>query len=123
MKRELLFRKKRWLLVRRLMRFFLGAAIGGPKWEKMQNTPEKGLLALRKALNLFANIRPVSVSSALLHLSPLEPEILEGTDLIIVRELSSGIYFGVPWELTDTMAYDTARYQKEEIERITAFSL
>ncbi len=93
-------------------------AIGGPKWEKMQDTPEKGLLALRKALNLFANIRPVSVSSALLHLSPLKPEILEGTDLIIVRELSSGIYFGEPRELTDTMAYDTARYQKEEIERI-----
>ncbi len=78
----------------------------------MQDTPEKGLLALRKSLNLFANIRPVSVSSALLHLSPLKPEILEGTDLIIVRELSSGIYFGEPRELTDTMAYDTARYHK-----------
>lgn len=93
-------------------------AIGGPKWEKMTETPEKGLLALRKSLNLFANIRPVSVSSALLHLSPLKPEIIEGTDLVIVRELSSGIYFGEPRELTDTMAYDTARYHKAEIERI-----
>ncbi|MDT2599100.1 3-isopropylmalate dehydrogenase [Enterococcus hulanensis] len=93
-------------------------AIGGPKWEKMDDTPEKGLLALRKSLNLFANIRPVSVSSALLHLSPLKPEIIEGTDLIIVRELSSGIYFGEPRELQETMAYDTARYQKSEIERI-----
>lgn len=93
-------------------------AIGGPKWEKREDTPEKGLLALRKSLKLFANIRPVSVSSALLHLSPLKPEILQGTDLIIVRELSSGIYFGEPRELTDTMAYDTARYEKNEIKRI-----
>ena len=93
-------------------------AIGGPKWEKMTDTPEKGLLALRKSLNLFANIRPVSVSSALRHLSPLKPEIIEGTDLIIVRELSSGIYFGEPRELNETMAFDTARYHKNEIERI-----
>ncbi|MDT2613175.1 3-isopropylmalate dehydrogenase [Enterococcus dongliensis] len=100
-------------------------AIGGPKWEKMSDTPEKGLLALRKALNLFANIRPVAVSSALIHLSPLKPEIIEGTDLVIVRELSSGIYFGEPRELTEQMAYDTARYQKNEIERIlhSAFKL
>ncbi|MGF2942368.1 3-isopropylmalate dehydrogenase [Enterococcus xiangfangensis] len=93
-------------------------AIGGPKWENMVDAPEKGLLALRKALNLFANIRPVSVSSALMHLSPLKPAIVEGTDLIIVRELSSGIYFGEPRELTEQMAFDTARYQKAEIERI-----
>lgn len=93
-------------------------AIGGPKWEKMTDTPEKGLLALRKTLNLFANIRPISVSSALLHLSPLKPEIIEGTDLVIVRELSSGIYFGEPRELGETMAVDTARYQKAEIKRI-----
>ncbi|MGX7205167.1 3-isopropylmalate dehydrogenase [Enterococcus pingfangensis] len=93
-------------------------AIGGPKWEKIADAPEKGLLALRKALNLFANIRPVSVSSALMHLSPLKPAIVEGTDLIIVRELSSGIYFGEPRELTEQMAFDTARYQKAEIERI-----
>lgn len=93
-------------------------AIGGPKWEKIADAPEKGLLALRKALNLFANIRPVSVSSALMHLSPLKPAIVEGTDLIIVRELSSGIYFGKPRELTEQMAFDTARYQKAEIERI-----
>lgn len=100
-------------------------AIGGPKWGKMTDTPEKGLLALRKALNLFANIRPVSVSSALLHLSPLKPEIIEGTDLIIVRELSSGIYFGKPRELGETMAFDTAKYQKSEIQRIlhTAFTI
>lgn len=94
-------------------------AIGGPKWEKMTDTPEKGLLALRKSLNLFANIRPVSVSSALRHLSPLKPEIIEGTDLIIVRELSSGIYFGEPRELNETMAFDTARYHKM---RLNGFS-
>lgn len=93
-------------------------AIGGPKWEKGPETPEKGLLALRKALNLFANIRPVTVSEALLHLSPLKPEIINGTDLVIVRELTSGIYFGEPRELGLEEAYDTNRYQKFEIERI-----
>ncbi|MGM0213496.1 3-isopropylmalate dehydrogenase [Enterococcus sp. AZ109] len=93
-------------------------AIGGPKWEKGPETPEKGLLALRKALNLFANIRPVTVSEALLHLSPLKPEIINGTDLVIVRELTSGIYFGEPRELGTEEAYDTNRYQKFEIERI-----
>ncbi|MGM0123743.1 3-isopropylmalate dehydrogenase [Enterococcus sp. AZ194] len=100
-------------------------AIGGPKWEKMADTPEQGLLALRKSLNLYANIRPVSVSSALLEFSPIKPAIVEGTNLIIVRELSSGIYFGEPRELTETMAYDTARYNKSEIARIlhTAFKI
>lgn len=93
-------------------------AIGGPKWEKGPETPEKGLLALRKALNLFANIRPVTVSEALLHLSPLKPEIINGTDLVIVRELTSGIYFGEPRALDSEEAYDTNRYQKFEIERI-----
>lgn len=100
-------------------------AIGGPKWEKAAETPEKGLLALRKSLNLFANIRPVAVSDVLAPQSPLKPEIIVGTDLVIVRELSSGIYFGEPRELTPTMAYDTARYQKNEIEQIlhTAFKI
>ncbi|MFC4770988.1 3-isopropylmalate dehydrogenase [Enterococcus hermanniensis] len=100
-------------------------AIGGPKWDKEIDTPEKGLLALRKTLKLFANIRPVAVSATLAPRSPLKPEIIAGTDLVIVRELSSGIYFGEPRELTATMAYDTARYQKNEIEQIlhTAFKI
>ncbi|GCF95179.1 3-isopropylmalate dehydrogenase [Enterococcus florum] len=93
-------------------------AIGGPKWEKGPETPERGLLDLRKSLNLFANIRPVSVSEALRHLSPLKPEIIEGTDLVIVRELTSGIYFGEPRELGLEEAFDTNRYRKPEIVRI-----
>lgn len=93
-------------------------AIGGPKWEQAPETPEKGLLALRKALKLFANIRPISVSAALAPLSPLKQEIIAGTDFIIVRELTSGIYFGEPRELATDYALDTNVYQKSEIQNI-----
>lgn len=93
-------------------------AIGGPKWEKVQETPEKGLLALRKALNLFANIRPIKVTSALSHLSPLKPEIVEGTDFVVVRELTGGIYFGEPRTLRADYALDSNTYHEHEIERI-----
>ncbi len=93
-------------------------AIGGPKWEHAEKTPEQGLLALRKALNLFANIRPISVPNALLHLSPIKEEIVKGTDFVVVRELTSGIYFGEPRHLGAEEAYDTNRYQAFEIERI-----
>lgn len=96
-------------------------AIGGPAgspWEKAAQTPEQGLLALRKELNLFANIRPIAVPDALLPLSPVKESIVKGTDFIVVRELTSGIYFGEPRELTETEAYDTCRYTEKEIERI-----
>ena len=93
-------------------------AIGGPKWEKATQTPEQGLLALRKSLNLYANIRPIAVPDALLPLSPIKEEIVKGTDFIVVRELTSGIYFGEPRHLGETEAYDTNRYQAEEIRRI-----
>lgn len=93
-------------------------AIGGPKWEQAEKTPEQGLLALRKALHLFANIRPISVPDALLPLSPIKEEIVKGTDFVVVRELTSGIYFGEPRHLGLEEAYDTNRYQAEEIRRI-----
>ena len=96
-------------------------AIGGPAgspWEKAQQTPEQGLLALRKALNLFANIRPIAVPDALLPLSPVKEKIVKGCDMIIVRELTSGIYFGTPRELGSMEAYDTCRYTVTEIKRI-----
>lgn len=96
-------------------------AIGGPAgspWEKAKQTPEQGLLALRKELNLFANIRPIAVPDALLPLSPVKESIVKGTDFIVVRELTSGIYFGKPRELLATEAYDTCRYTEPEIERI-----
>lgn len=100
-------------------------AIGGPKWEKADQTPEQGLLALRKELHLYANIRPISVSDALIEFSPIKKERIRGTDFVIVRELTSGIYFGQPRQLTEEEAYDTNRYQAEEIRRIikTAFEI
>lgn len=93
-------------------------AIGGPKWEQAEQTPEQGLLALRKALNLFANIRPISVPNALLPLSPIKEHIVKGTDFVVVRELTSGIYFGEPRYLGEDEAFDTNRYQEVEIRRI-----
>lgn len=93
-------------------------AIGGPKWESAENTPEQGLLALRKALKLFANIRPISVPDVLLARSPIKEEIIKGTDFVIVRELTSGMYFGEPRFLGETEAYDTNYYNEEEIRQI-----
>ena len=93
-------------------------AIGGPKWDDAEKRPEQGLLQLRKALNLFANIRPIRVSDALLPFSPLKEKIVSGTDFVVVRELTGGIYFGEPRHLGAEEAYDTSRYQRYEIERI-----
>jgi 3-isopropylmalate dehydrogenase len=71
-------------------------AVGGPKWSdpNAKVRPEQGLLTLRKALALFANLRPVSVHPDLLDVSPIKPEVLKGTDIMVVRELTGGIYFG-----------------------------
>jgi 3-isopropylmalate dehydrogenase len=96
------------------------AAVGGPKWDTTDPDaprPEQGLLGLRKELDLFANLRPVRPSPALLDASPLKRDRIEGTDLLVVRELTGGIYFGDRGLDGDT-AYDTCVYSEGEIERI-----
>jgi 3-isopropylmalate dehydrogenase len=96
------------------------AAVGGPKWDSTDPDaprPEQGLLGLRKGLELFANLRPVRPNTALLDSSPLRRERIEGTDLLVVRELTGGIYFGDRGR-RDGSAYDTCTYSVEEIERI-----
>jgi 3-isopropylmalate dehydrogenase len=96
------------------------AAVGGPKWDTTDPAaprPEQGLLGLRKGLGLFANLRPVRPSPALLDASPLKRERIEGTDLLVVRELTGGIYFGDRGLEGDT-AHDTCVYSEGEIERI-----
>ena len=99
-------------------------AVGGPKWDDPTATvrPEQGLLRLRKELGVFANIRPVKVFDALAEASPLRPERVKGTDIVFVRELTGGIYFGTPRgrESRDgqRVGYDTMIYSEEEIARI-----
>jgi 3-isopropylmalate dehydrogenase len=98
---------------------FLGA-VGGPKWDTTdpdKPRPEQGLLGLRRELDLYANLRPVRASKALLDASPLKREIIEGTDLIVFRELTGGIYFGEKTR-TDARATDLNVYTVPEIERI-----
>ena len=97
-------------------------AVGGPRWDTTDPgapRPEQGLLALRRGLELFANLRPVRPSLALLDSSPLRRERIEGTDLLVVRELTGGIYFGDRGR-RDGAAYDTCVYTTQEIERIAA---
>ncbi|MGI8805919.1 MAG: 3-isopropylmalate dehydrogenase, partial [Thermoleophilaceae bacterium] len=103
------------------------AAVGGPRWDTTDPhapRPEQGLLGLRKGLGLFANLRPVRPSTALLDASPLRRERIEGTDLLVVRELTGGIYFGDRGR-EGGRAFDTCAYTVEEIERIAraAFGL
>jgi 3-isopropylmalate dehydrogenase len=96
------------------------AAVGGPKWDTTDPSrprPEQGLLGLRKQLNLFANLRPIKPSASLIGSSPLRPERIDGTDLLVVRELTGGIYFGDRGR-RDGSAFDTCVYSTEEIERI-----
>ncbi len=97
-------------------------AVGGPKWDSVDPSirPEKGLLGIRKELGLFANLRPVKGFKALLHASPLKQEIIEGSDILIIRELTGGLYFGQPSERREngTAVVDTLSYTREEMERI-----
>jgi 3-isopropylmalate dehydrogenase len=94
-------------------------AIGGPKWSdpKAKIRPEQGLLKLRKSMGVYANLRPVSIHPALRAASTLKPEVLEGVDLVFVRELTGGIYFGDK-QRTPTSASDLCLYTVAEIERI-----
>jgi 3-isopropylmalate dehydrogenase len=109
---------------------YLGA-IGGPRWDdpSARVRPEQALFALRGGLELFANLRPVTVHPALVHSSPVRADLLEGVDLFIVRELTSGLYFGRPSEERETsdgrVAVDTLWYTEHEIRRVArlAFEL
>jgi 3-isopropylmalate dehydrogenase len=98
-------------------------AVGGPKWDNnpKELRPETGLLGIRKALGLFSNIRPAKIFDCLKEASTLKPEVLEGTDLIVVRELTGGIYFGEKYRregASGEEAVDTCVYNVQEIERI-----
>jgi 3-isopropylmalate dehydrogenase len=96
------------------------AAVGGPKWDTTDPSkprPEQGLLGLRKGLGLFANLRPVRPLRPLYDTSPLKREVIEGTDLLVVRELTGGIYFGAKTRTADD-ASDLCSYSRLEIERI-----
>lgn len=98
----------------------LFAAVGDPKYDNdpmAKVRPEQGLLAMRKRLGLFANIRPVQTFKCLLHKSPLKDELIKGADFICIRELTGGMYFGEKYQDNDK-AYDTNYYTRPEIERI-----
>ena len=102
----------------------LFGAVGGPKWDRVDADvrPEDGILGLRKSLGLFANLRPVKAYPAVIDSSPVKPELLEGVDMVIVRELTGGLYFGKPKKRWSTSrgrrGVDTLRYTDQEIERI-----
>ncbi|MES2664109.1 MAG: isocitrate/isopropylmalate family dehydrogenase, partial [Pseudomonadota bacterium] len=101
-------------------------AVGGPKWDSLPATqrPERGLLAIRSQLELFANLRPALVYPSLVDASSLKPELVSGLDILIVRELTGGIYFGEPRgqiknnSTNSREAFNTDRYSEMEIERI-----
>jgi 3-isopropylmalate dehydrogenase len=99
-------------------------AVGGPKWDdpRAKDRPERGLLALRKGLKVFANLRPVKVHPALVNSSPLKPEKLKGVDILVIRELTGGLYFGFPKgrDVKDgrERAVDTLEYYDYEIRRV-----
>jgi 3-isopropylmalate dehydrogenase len=100
-------------------------AVGGPKWDNVARDirPEAGLLKLRKEMDLFANLRPATVLPALADASSLKTELVSGLDMLILRELTSGVYFGQPRGITENAdgtaeAFDTQRYTSTEIERV-----
>jgi 3-isopropylmalate dehydrogenase len=101
----------------------LKGAIGGPQWDGARVRPEEGLLRLRAELRVFANVRPIRRWTTRTS-SPLRPELAEGIDLVFVRELTGGLYFGAR-ELTDDRAFDTCIYTRAEVERVAhrAFAL
>ncbi len=102
----------------------LMGAVGGPQWDNAPKRPEQGLLGLRSGLGLYANLRPAKVRSQLLDASSLKPEIIEGVDLLVVRELTGGIYFGEPRGIFpekkgERRGVNTMTYSESEIERIS----
>ncbi|MCD4768654.1 MAG: 3-isopropylmalate dehydrogenase [Bacteroidales bacterium] len=101
----------------------LFGAIGDPKYDldpKAKVRPEQGLLAMRKRLGLFANIRPVKSYESLIHMSPLKSDLIKGVDFVVIRELTGGIYFGEPRGRTEdgNTAFDSCVYTRHEVERI-----
>ncbi len=92
-------------------------AVGGPRWDKSEKRPEDGLLGLRSALGLFANLRPSRVIAGLEFLSPLKESVAEGADVLVVRELTGGLYFGEKKQGAD-LASDLCTYSRAEVERI-----
>jgi 3-isopropylmalate dehydrogenase len=99
-------------------------AVGGPKWDTTDShkpRPEQGLLDMRKELELFANLRPVRSFAALAHNSTLRPEVIGGVDMVIVRELTGGAYFGERKRLPHA-AYDTMYYTEDEVERLVEYA-
>jgi 3-isopropylmalate dehydrogenase len=101
----------------------LFGAVGGPKWDdpSAPHRPEDAILGLRKALGLFANIRPVRIFQPLINSSPIKPEIIKNVDIVIIRELTGGLYFAKPKKRWSTQrgrrGVDTLRYTEREIER------
>ena len=101
----------------------LFGAIGDPKYDhdpRAKVRPEQGLLAMRKKLGLYANIRPVTTFPSLVHKSPLRKDLVEGADFVVIRELTGGIYFGEPRGRSEDQqtAFDTCVYTRDEVERI-----
>lgn len=102
----------------------LFGAVGGPKWDnpQAQHRPEDAILGMRKQLGLFANLRPVRIYPAMIDQSSLKREVLEGTDMVVIRELTGGLYFGQPkrrWESAGgRQSVDTLRYSEKEVERV-----
>ena len=102
----------------------LFGAVGGPKWDdpSAKVRPEQGILGIRKGLGLFANIRPVKVFPELIDSSVLKPQVLEGVDMVIIRELTGGLYYGLPKRRRQTKrgwtGVDTLRYNQQEIEKV-----
>ncbi len=109
----------------------LFGAVGGPKWDdpKASVRPEDAILGMRKQLGLFANLRPVRINPEMIGESSLKPEVLEGTDMVVIRELTGGLYFGRPqkrWEsAAGRQGVDTLRYSEKEVARVchVAFGL
>jgi 3-isopropylmalate dehydrogenase len=95
-------------------------AVGGEKWENLQHhlKPEAGLLKLRKSLGLYANIRPAKIYPAFIDASSLKADVLTGTDFVVLRELTGGIYFGEPRGYDESRGWNTMSYTKEEVDRI-----